>query len=79
MTEIGKEIDGRIRVLETEIHDVVGERFNINSTKQLQAILFEKLKIPTSKKIKTGFSVDNEALESISKEYAVASLILEHR
>ncbi|HBA45171.1 TPA: hypothetical protein DEG21_02425 [Patescibacteria group bacterium] len=51
----------------------------MNSAKQVQEILFEKLKIPTSKKIKTGFSVDNEALSFIAKDYAIASLILDYR
>gem|GEM_PF-2058787 len=69
----------RIKKLEEEIYELVGERFNLNSPKQLQVILFEKLQIPTNKKIKTGFSVDNEVLEVIGQKYAIANLILEHR
>ncbi|MDD2565873.1 MAG: DNA polymerase [Candidatus Gracilibacteria bacterium] len=79
LKEIGVEIEERIKSLEMEIYDLVGEKFNLNSPKQLQVILFEKLNIPTTKKIKTGFSVDNEALEYIGQKYPIASIILEHR
>lgn len=79
LSSIWEEISKKIRLLEVEIYEVVWESFNINSTKQLQQILFEKLNIPVSKKIKTWFSVDNEALESIWQKYPVALMILEHR
>ena len=61
------------------MHDLVGEVFNPLSAKQVQHILYEKLGIPTGKKIKTGFSVDSDTLEEISKNYAIAGLILEYR
>ncbi|EKE29294.1 MAG: DNA polymerase I [uncultured bacterium (gcode 4)] len=73
------EMEDRIKQLEEEIYELVWERFNLNSPKQLQVILFEKLQIPTNKKIKTWFSVDNEVLELIWEKYAIAALILEHR
>ena len=40
-----------------------GHEFNVNSPKQLQAVLFEELKLPKTKKIKTGFTTDGESLE----------------
>lgn len=40
-----------------------GHKFNVNSPKQLQAVLFEELKLPRTKKIKTGFTTDGESLE----------------
>lgn len=79
LLEIGERMTRDIQTLEEEIFDTIGERFNINSAKQVQYILFEKLKIPTTKKIKTGFSVDNEALVYIAEKYDIARLILEHR
>lgn len=79
LKNIWQEIEKRINLLETEIYELVWERFNLNSPKQLQVILFEKLNIPTNKKIKTWFSVDNEVLEQIWEKYAIAALILEHR
>ena len=53
-------------VVETETraaHDSVKKEFNVNSPKQLQAILFEDLKLPKTKKNKTGFTTDAESLE----------------
>lgn len=79
LKKIWDEMNEKIKKLEEEIYELVGERFNLNSPKQLQVILFEKLQIPTNKKIKTGFSVDNEVLEVIGQKYAIANLILEHR
>lgn len=76
---IGIEIESKIRLLETEIYEVTGEFFNINSPKQIQVLLFEKLWIKPTKKNKTGYSVDNEVLEEIAKEYDIARLILEYR
>ena len=78
-----REIGDRIRVdtkrIETEIYEVTGEFFNINSPKQVADLLFGKLSIKPTKKNKTGYSVDNEVLEEIAKEYDVARLILEYR
>ncbi len=49
---------------ETEsAHEIVGHEFNVASPKQLQVVLFDELKLPKSKKIKTGFTTDAEALE----------------
>lgn len=79
LRDIGDKIAKESKNLELEIYDLVGERFNINSAKQVQVILFEKLHIPVSKKIKTGFSVDNEALSFIGQKYEIANLILRYR
>ncbi len=79
LRQVWSEIETRIKSLEEEIYELVWERFNLNSPKQLQVILFDKLKIPTSKKIKTWFSVDNETLEQMGQKYTIANLILEHR
>lgn len=45
----------------------------------MQVILFDKLKIPVSKKIKTGYTVDNEALSLIGQKYEIANIILQYR
>lgn len=79
LQDIGERIREDMRRTETEIYEVVGERFNINSPKQIQVILFEKLKIKPTKKNKTGYSVDTEVLDEIEKEYDIARLILEYR
>lgn len=79
LVDIWERIRTDIAKLETEIYDLIGERFNLNSPKQLQVILFEKLGIKPTKKNKTGYSVDNDVLEEIAKNYDIARLILEYR
>lgn len=65
--------------METEIFEIMGERMNLNSPKQLQVFFFEKLGIKPIKKTKTGFSVDNDVLEEIAKTHNIARLILDYR
>jgi len=72
----------QITVLEEEIYELAGERFNIKSTKQLGHILFEKLGLPTVKKTsKTGsFSTDQSVLEKLAgKGHALPVKLLEYR
>ncbi len=66
-SEIADYIDNKIDRLSQKIYEYAGETFNINSTKQLRVILFEKLKIDTSdiKKTKTGFSTASSELEKM--------------
>ena len=47
-------------------HKVVGHEFNIGSPKQLQVVLFDELKLPKTKKIKTGYTTDAESLEALA-------------
>jgi DNA polymerase-1 len=44
-------------------HDAVGHEFNVASPKQLQVVLFDELKLPKTKKIKTGYTTDAESLD----------------
>ena len=62
-----------------EIYALAGETFNINSGKQLQHILFEKLGLPSSRKTKTGWSTDVRVLTELAVENPIAGLILEYR
>ncbi len=73
------ELTGKIQILEQEIYQMAGEVFNINSPKQLGAILFEKLGLPIIKKTKTGYSTDAEVLEQLSDKSEVVSKIVEYR
>ena len=69
----------RISDIENAIYEIAGEKFNINSPKQLGVILFEKLGLPAKKKTKTGYSTNAEVLESLAEEYPIVSMILEYR
>ena len=65
--------------LEEKIYEMCKTRFNIQSTKQLQDVLINKLNISLKKKNREGFSVDSEVLEEIKNENPVIELILEDR
>lgn len=62
-----------------EIFELCGEEFNLNSPKQLSAILFEKLKIKPPKKTATGHSTSAEVLELLKWEYPICGKIQEYR
>jgi len=68
-----------IQTLEKKIHEAAGGSFNVASPKQLAHVMFEKLKLPPSKKTKTGFSTDNDVLEKLRTEHPIAELVLEYR
>lgn len=75
----GSQLGGKIKELEKEIYEDAGETFNINSPKQLGAVLFENMKIPGGKKTKTGYSTAADVLEKLAPDYPVIAKILEYR
>ena len=68
-----------LSVLESKIYELAGEKFNINSPKQLQNILFVKLNLPIKKKTKSGASTDAEALEGLKGSHEIIEHILKYR
>ena len=79
MAGFSKELENELAGIEKRIYFLAGEEFNINSPKQLQEILFEKLRLRTLKKTKTGFSTDVGVLEELALEHELPKEILEHR
>ncbi|MBI4710084.1 MAG: DNA polymerase I [Nitrospirae bacterium] len=79
MNDFSKELERDIAGIEKRIYFLAGGEFNINSPKQLQEILFEKLGLRTIKKTKTGFSTDVDVLEELALEHELPQEILEHR
>ena len=75
----GKSLKDKLEILTKEIYNLCDEEFNINSTKQLGEILFEKLKLTVVKKTKNGYSTDVDVLEKIKDEHPVIEKILEYR
>jgi DNA polymerase I len=65
--------------IEEEIAEVAGERINLNSGAQLGRVLFEKLKLKTGRRTKTGFSTDQGVLEELVAEHPLPRLVLEYR
>ena len=78
---ISETIDAKIARLEKKIHELAGVEFNVNSTKQLREVLFDRLKIATGaiKKTKTGFSTASSELQKIKGEYEIAAKIESYR
>ena len=64
---------------EEKIHRLAGEKFNINSPKQLQAVLFEKLGLPRGRKTKEGYSTDVDVLTSLAQNHELPAEILAYR
>lgn len=79
--ELSQEFETRLLELEKRAEECAGERFNLNSPKQLATILFEKLELPTKglKKTKTGISTDSGVLETLSHSHPLPGILLEYR
>jgi len=75
-----QEIAGQLQVLLGQAHKEAGTEFNIESPKQLQQILFEKLQIPVTRKTPTGQpSTAEDVLEELAEAYALPRIVLEYR
>ena len=79
LTELHETFSKRQNELAEQIYAEAGERFNILSTKQLGAILFEKLGLPPQKKNKTGYSTDSDTLDALKDRHPIVPLITEYR
>lgn len=79
LAEMSHGLDEELKKLVAEIYELAGEEFNINSTKQLRRILFEKLKLPVSRRTKTGYSTDVEVLEELAKKHELPRKLLDYR
>ncbi|MBM7279289.1 DNA polymerase I [Gordonia rubripertincta] len=71
----------RIRAAAEAAYEVIGEQINLGSPKQLQTVLFDKLDMPKTKKTKTGYTTDADALQSLYEktEHPFLAHLLEHR
>jgi DNA polymerase-1 len=74
-----KTIVERVLEVEKKIYDLAGQEFNINSTKELSSILFDKLKLKTAKKTKTGFSTDIQVLETLKGSHEIIDYLIDYR
>lgn len=79
LVKYGDNLKKHIEELRIDIYKLAGEEFNINSTKQLGVILFEKLNLTPSKKTKSGYSTDVDALEKLKGAHPIIEKILEYR
>jgi len=80
LNELSVKMSRQLDDLTREIYNLAGEEFNINSTQQLGDILFNKLKLPSGKKTKTGYSTNEAELERLSEAgYDLPSKVLQYR
>ncbi len=79
LTTLRDELVAQTDQLKKVIHDLAGEEFNVNSTKQLQVILFENLGLTPVKKTKTGYSTDAQTLEKMRGDHPIIESLMEYR
>lgn len=79
LKDLGEKFQEEIDELTESIYGLAGEKFNINSPKQLGEILFTKLKLPVIKKTKTGYSTDAEVLDRLKGQHEIIGKILKYR
>ncbi len=84
LAALSEELTGRLNFYEQQIHEIAGEKFNVNSPKELNRILFDKLRLPTEglrKTQTTGFSIDAATLEELAErvEHPILREILNYR
>jgi DNA polymerase-1 len=75
------ELGAGVKDVEQDAHQLVGREFNLGSPKQLQEILFDQFKLPKTKRIKSGYTTDADALADLyaKTEHPVLGLLLRHR
>ena len=79
LQQFGSMLKQRIEACEELIFSHSGEKFNINSPRQLGEVLFEKLGLPPVKKTKTGYSTNAEVLDKLKKKHPIVPAIMEYR
>jgi DNA polymerase I len=79
--QLSSDFGRQMVALEGRIHELSGGPFNLNSPKQLEDILFDRLGLQSGKKTKgkTGRSTDNEVLSTLAEEHEIVRLLLEYR
>lgn len=76
---LNRELGERMDTLQARVREHAGETFNVNSHPQLSRILFEKLGLPKTKKIKTGYSTDAAELGKLAGRHPIIDALLEYR
>ena len=79
LRRIAKELTAQCAALESEIHQLAGEPFNVNSTPQLRAVLYERLGLSPGRRTKTGFSTDASTLERLRNQHPIVDTLLRYR
>ncbi len=80
LNSLAKEFEARLGEIEARARRMIGDdTVNLASPKQLAEVFFDKLNYPVVKKTKTGYSTDQEVLETLARHYELPAVVLEHR
>ena len=79
LREMSIALGEELKRLETELYELVGHSFNLNSPKQLSAVLFEELNLPKTRRTAQGWSTDAQAMESLRGLHPVVDKLFEYR
>lgn len=79
LAKMSQDLELQLKTLTSEIHNIAGSPFNINSTQQLSEVLFTKLQLQPIRKTKTGFSTDVGVLEALKGRHPIIDKLLDFR
>jgi DNA polymerase I len=79
LESMSRDFAERLHTLENQIQDVAGVPFNVNSTRQVAEVLFDRLGLRPGRRTKEGYSTDVEVLERLADEHPLPRLLLEYR
>ncbi|MBI4900425.1 MAG: DNA polymerase I [Actinobacteria bacterium] len=81
LDELWRGFDDRVSTAATAAYDVIGKQINLGSPKQLQTVLFDELHMPKTRKLKSGYTTDADALEGLYAKtgHPFLAHLLEHR
>ena len=79
LKRLRNQLEDEVSNAREKIHNLAGQEFNVNSTKQLQQVLFTDLNLEPRKKTKTGFSTDAQTLEKMKGDHPIIEELLEYR
>jgi DNA polymerase-1 len=77
--QLAEEFGARIDRVRTEIFELAGTEFTIDSPKQLGEVLFDKLQLPVGRRTKTGYSTDAKVLAQLAASHPIAAKVTEYR
>jgi len=79
LENMSQQLGEQIAMLEEEVYSQAGHRFNINSPQQLGRVLYDELRLPTTRRGKSRYSTEASVLEGLRKDYPIAGGVLEYR
>ncbi|MGH9100620.1 MAG: DNA polymerase, partial [Acidimicrobiales bacterium] len=79
LRRVSKELVADCASLETEIHELAGHPFNVNSTPQLRTVLYDEIGLKPGRRTKTGYSTDASTLEGLRDQHPIVETLLRYR